>query len=308
MSRFSWGVALALGALAVLACRTPDPDAVYRPTESVLEVVTLLRLHRDDDTYRFAPARDYTGRNVYRASLDRLESLEALYRDKFQSGYLDAEILFAKGLALERITEFALAAEHFSHAAGLESVLRDAALLAAAISESLDAARGIEPPPDATPEHAMEIFDERQRILGALLLEAGTSWHRPVVREELERADLARARYFRARWLLEPGLAATVLQQYQVLLQEHSDSKNRNRHLIELADLYTDFSRRYAARHPPVSLRFDPATFDEYARSASRLYESVSQQDGAVEKLEAEHKLEAFAAFTLEIHEQKIPR
>jgi hypothetical protein len=55
-------------------------------------------------------------------------------------------------------------------------------------------------------------------------------------------------------------------------------------------------------------LRFDPATFDEYANSATRLYESVSQQDGAVEKLEAAYKLEAFVAFTLEIHEQKIPR
>lgn len=300
--------ALALGFLGVLACRTPNPDAVYRPTESVLEVATLLRLHRDDDTYRFAPARDYTGKNVYRAALDRLESLEALYQDKFQSGYLDAEILFAKGLALERITEFTLAAEHFSHAASIESVLRDAAVLAATICERLDAARGIEPPHDATPEHAMAVFDERLRILDALLLEAGTSWHRPVIREEVERADLARAEYFRARWLLEPGLAAAVLQQYQVLLQQHAESKNRNRHLIALADLYSDFSRRYAARHPPVSLRFDPATFDEYAKSAHRLYESVSQQDGAVEKLEAEHKLEAFTAFTLEIHEQKIPR
>ncbi len=306
LARAAWLLVPVVCLLA--ACRTPDPDVVYRPTESVLEVVTLLRLHRDDDTYRFAPARDYTGKNVYRASLDRLESLEALYADKFQSGYLGSEMLFAKGIALERITEFQLAAEHFAHVAGLDSVLRDAAAEAASICERLDAARAIEPPPAATPEHAMQVFDERLRLLDALLEEVGTTWHRPVVREEIERTELARAQYFHYRWLLEPQLAAAALQQYQVLLQNHADSKYRNRHLIALADLYSDFSRRYATRYPPVSLRFDPATFDEYAESATRLYESVSQQDGAVEKLEAAYKLEAFVAFTLEIHEQKIPR
>jgi hypothetical protein len=302
------GILLCAAVCLLAACRSSDPDVVYRPTESVLEVVTLLRLHRDDDTYRFEPARDYTGKNVYRASLDRLESLEALYADKFSSGYLRSEILFAKGMALERITEFSLASEHFAHAAGLESVLSAPAAEAASICERLDAARAIEPPANAEPEHAMEVFDERLRLLDALLEEAGGTWHRPVVREEIERAELVRAEYFRARWLLEPRLAAAALQQYQVLLQNHADSKYRNRHLIALADLYSDFSRRYASRNPPVSLRFDPATFDEYAQSATRLYESVSQQDGAVEKLEARYKLEAFVAFTLEIHEQKIPR
>lgn len=307
--RIAGAVALLLSLpLWIGACRTPDPDAVYRPTESVLEVVTLLRLHRDDDTYRFEPARDYTGKNVYRASLDRLESLEALYADKFRTGYLATEILFAKGMALERITEFALAAEHFAHASGAESVLRAAAIEAAAVCERLDAAAAIAPAADAAPEHALEVFDQRLRLLDALLEEVGGSWHRPVVREEIERAERARAEYFRARWQLEPRLAATALQQYQVLIQNHADSKHRNRHLIALADLYAAFSRHYADRNPPFSLRFDPATFDEYARSATRLYESVSQQDGAIEKLEAEHKHEAFVAFTLEIHEQKIPR
>ncbi|MBW2280614.1 MAG: hypothetical protein JRG76_00070 [Deltaproteobacteria bacterium] len=308
MSRSNPGLALALGAACALACKTPEPEAIYRPAESVLEVVTLLRLHRDDDTYRFEPARDYTGKNVYRASFDRLESLEQLYRDKFQSGYLDAEIQYAKGMALERITEYELAARHFAHVASLDNVLRDSASESGAICERLDAARGIAPPPDASPGHALEVFDERMRLLDELLEEAGTTWHRPVVREEIERADLARAEYFRARWMLEPRHSALVLQQYQVLLQNHADSKNRSRHLIALADLYSDLSRRYATEHPPVSLRFDAATFDEYAQSASRLYESVSQQDGAIEKIEAAAKLDAFLAFTLEVHEQKIPQ
>ena len=60
----------------VMGCGTRGgPDPTYRPTESVLEAVSLLRLHVDDDTYRFPPARDFTGKNVYRAVLERLDVL-----------------------------------------------------------------------------------------------------------------------------------------------------------------------------------------------------------------------------------------
>ena len=89
----------------------PQPDDRYAPTQSVLEVVSVLRLHTDDDTYRFPPARDFTGKNVYRASLRRLEALEQIHSAKLRSGYLTDVLLFAKGRALERIGEYELAAE-----------------------------------------------------------------------------------------------------------------------------------------------------------------------------------------------------
>ena len=56
------------------------------------------------------------------------------------------------------------------------------------------------------------------------------------------------------------------------------------------------------------TLRFDPPTFDEYAFGATRLYEAVSQQDGAIEKIEAARKLEAFLAFTLQVQDERLPR
>ena len=70
-------LALLLGSAALGGCRsTPEADPRYRPSESLLEVVAVLRRHVPDDTYRFAPARDFTGRNIYRASLLRLENLQ----------------------------------------------------------------------------------------------------------------------------------------------------------------------------------------------------------------------------------------
>ena len=72
-------LALGLALSATTGCATLEQkqaDATYAPTESVIEVVAVLRRHVPDDTYRFPPAKDFSGRNVYRASLLRLENLD----------------------------------------------------------------------------------------------------------------------------------------------------------------------------------------------------------------------------------------
>src|SRR5262249_28075027 len=93
-------IALALGGLGCASTRPPDPR--YGPAETGLEVVAVLRAHIDDDTSRFEPARDFTGRNVYRSSLLRLESLERVHAESLRAGHLDGVLAFAKGRSLER--------------------------------------------------------------------------------------------------------------------------------------------------------------------------------------------------------------
>jgi hypothetical protein len=154
----------------------------------------------------------------------------------------------------------------------------------------------------------MAHFDAQLSALEALAIDVQGTHYEAVRREEVESSDLARARHFAALRRLQPGLNATALQQYQNLIQRHRESKFRNRHLLELADLYAEFSHDYVSSTPPVSLAFDPSTFDELARGATRLYEAVSQQDGAIEKIEASRKLEAFLAFTLAVHDEKLRR
>ena len=156
-------------------------------------------------------------------------------------------------------------------------------------------------------ENALAAFEERQALLEQLEREVDPSHYVYVVREELERTDVARAEYLRARRRIDDGLDATALRQYQRLVQRNQRSKFRNRHLLDLGDLYVDLSRDYARRVPPASLRFDTVVFDEYAFGATRLFEAVSQQDGALEKIEASRKLEAFLAFTLQVHEEHFP-
>jgi tetratricopeptide (TPR) repeat protein len=301
-------VGLALAGGALFACRSgPTPDPRYRPTQSVMEVVALVRKHTDDDTYRRAPARDFTGKNVYRASFSRLESLEQSYASKFSSGYLVDAITFAKGRTLERIGEYDLAEKAYQRVAALESSLADSARASASICAALRDDGKIEPDPKATPQQALESFEERSRLLERLLERAKDTHYEFVVREEMERADRARSRYFGARRLLDPNLDALALQQYQRLVQNHPESKLRFQNQLELADFYASLAREYAWHYPPTSLGFDAPTFDEYALSATRIYEAVSQQDGTVEKIEATRKLEAFIAYTLQVYEEKLP-
>ncbi|MCE2390598.1 MAG: hypothetical protein J4G09_03865 [Proteobacteria bacterium] len=302
---------LVAAALVAAACSTapqPPADSRYAPTQSVLEMVALLRLHVEDDTYRFPPARDFTGKNVYRAVFERLESLEQIHAGKFGSGYMTDVLWFSKARALERLAEYDLAALHYRRTAELDSPLVEAAVQGHEICEALSDARRIRPPPDVPLNDALETFRRRGDALQELRELAGETHYRYVLQEELERVDRERADYFSARSGLEPSLDAVALQQQQEVAQTHRESKLHPRHLLALADQYADMSRRNAARFPATGLDFDPAVFDDYAFGATRLYEAVSHRDGAIEKLEAVSKLEAFLAFTLQIYDERIPR
>jgi tetratricopeptide (TPR) repeat protein len=297
-------IPLLLGACA----RTPETPPRYAATEGVLEVISVLRLHIDDDTYRFPPARDFTGKNVYRASLNRLESLEEIHAQKLGSGYLIDVVLFAKARALERIREYDLAARHYEQVKSMQSSLVEDATVGSEVCGRLLEASRIVPAAESSSDGALRLFDERRAILEELLEQVEGTHYVAVVNEELERCDVARAAHISARAATDPRLDRLALKQFQTLIRAHPESRNRYRHLLDLADLYAAFSSRYVRDVLPQSLAFDPATFDGYAYNATRLYESVSQQDGAVEKVEATRKLEAYLAFQLRVHDEKLPR
>ena len=291
----------------------PAVDPAYEPARGILEVVATLRYHVPDDTYRFEPARDFTGRNVYRASLIRLENLETLHGDALRAGHMNDVLAFSKGRALERVRAFSLAAESYAAAARVDGPLQHDARVSRAMCEGLAeaAALGFElkrsgpeggmgtAPED--PEVALADYDTRYALLEALLAEAEGSHYSAVVREELERADLARANYFLARRRLHPDGDVRAVAELQRLVSVHRDSKNANRHMIELADLYAELAEEYVTARPPESLWFDPPVFEDLVEGASKLYEVVANQDGSPEKLEAARRLEAFLAFTLRV-------
>lgn len=306
---------LALAALGAAACASaPPPDPRFRPSENVLEVVAVLRRHVPDDTYRFEPAHDVTGRNVYRSTLMRLENLEKVYADALRAGHWSDVIAFAKGRSFERLRAFDLAAQSYRKVSDrTPELLRDArssAALCDALDEAartgFDAAR---PPgesedvaaPPRDQQGVVEASERRIALLEALVPQAEGTHYTAIVREEIERADMARAGFFVASRKLAPDGDVRALAEQQRLVLRNRESKLANAHLLGLADLYAALADDYVKSHPPEGLLFDPPTFQELVDSASRLYQSVAAQDGTPDKLTASQRLEAFLAFTLKV-------
>ncbi len=324
----------ALVLLASFGCTTfskLQKEAIYSPTEGVLEAVAVLRRHVPDDTYRFPPARDFTGRNVYRASLLRLENLERAETDALRSGYMDGVIVFSKARALERLRAFDLAAQHYRESARRSDDLRAAALASAEVCDRLDQAAkvGIElvdpiaergvPARPIEPDKVRSDLDDRVTRLSLLLdeldedRESGEApvdrgHYRWIAQEEIERADVIRALYFIEIRHVVPDGTVVALQELQRVATRHGASKNRLRHLLRLANFYAELAREYLDAIPPESLVFDPARFRELADAAIQIYELVGSHDGRPEKLEATRNLEAFLALTLTIDADRFDR
>jgi hypothetical protein len=314
-------VALAAMLLVVAASgcsNSRDPDPRYRPTESILEAVAVLRRHVPDDTYRFEPARDFTGRNVYRASLLRLENLERLHEEHLRTGHLDDVIAFGKARSLERLRAYDLAADRYRDAAGQEGPLRLPALQSAAFCDALHEATRMAPGRNSSAEdvlptptgraEALAQYDHRTALLDVVLSDVTGTHYAFVVEEEIERADVERADYLVGTRDVYTDGNVRALASLQKLAVDHRGSKNANNHLLELADLYAELTDDYVQANPPESLTFDPAAFEALVESAARLYETVSNQDGAPEKLEASRRLEAFIAFTLQVDRDRFTR
>ena len=154
---------------------------------------------------------------------------------------------------------------------------------------------------DSDADSALAGFEQRSGRLESLERVAEGTHHVYVVREEIERTDMARAEYFVALRQILPDGDVRAAAELQRLVTRHRESKYINRHLLALAELYEELAVEYVDANPPESLHFDPVRFQELIEATSRLYEVVAGQDGTPEKLEAARKLEAFLAFALRV-------
>ena len=83
-----------------------------------------------------------------------------------------------------------------------------------------------------------------------------------IAREEIERADMARAQWFESmRYALPNGQVRAVSERRRVV-SRHAASYRELQHLLALADLYSALAREYVRAVPPESLEFDPPRND----------------------------------------------
>jgi len=271
-----------------------DATGAFAPYEDVLEVVAELTWHLRDDVYRFPPAKDPTGHDVYRLSLHRLENWEKRF-----PGRLRDVTSFARAEALERLGGYAPAHDLYAKVAALPSPLADRAAAGASRAATFADAAAM-PESGADLDGTLSALRAKLDAWAALLeRHAGTPFE-PIVLVEQERLERRTARLVvEHRRLLDNG-PVTAERSLRFLVEKHADSRLLADHILRLADLYADLARDYVEDHARP-LVFEEGEFVSRADRALDTYRKVAMWDGAPEKPEAQARFTAFDAYKTDV-------
>jgi hypothetical protein len=287
--RFLISVTAGLSLLISAGCssRTAAPEARYAPAGDLLDIVKDFQRLAKEDTYRFAIPKDVTGVNIMKATLVRLDDYERKNAGKFTD-----IVQFNKALALERLREYAQATLLYRH------VAETGGRLGAEASRNLEALENFvaisdKPLPTEDPFQYIKGLDEKVAAWNHLIEKHQGTAYEFLARCEEERIDRAKVAFVEAnRYRLKDGNQLVILG-YSQLITKHRQSKNIHRFIIDFGDFYALLAKEYAAQYDPEGLSFELKAFDQFAKSALKLYTEVVQVDGIVEKIEAQGKVEA---------------
>jgi hypothetical protein len=225
--------------------------------------------------------------NIMKATLVRLDDYERKNAGKFTD-----IIQFNKALALERLREYAEATVLYRNVSetggrlGTEAGKNLAAL--EAFLTILD-----KPLPTEDPFQYIKGLDEKVAAWNHLIEKHQGTTYEFLARCEEERIDRAKVAFVEAnRYRLKDGNQLVILG-YSQLITKHRQSKNIYRFIIDFGDFYALLAKEYAAQYDPEGLSFELKAFDQFAKSALKLYTEVIQVDGIIEKIEAQGKVEA---------------
>ncbi len=271
--------------------QTAAPEARYVPAGNLLDIVKDFQRLAKEDTYRFPIPKDITGINIMKATLVRLDDYE-----KKNPGQFSDIVAYNKALALERLRDYDQALVLFRKAAETEGRLGTEAVKNA---EALETFRRIldKPLPSEDPFKYIAGLDEKVEAWNQLIQKYHGTPYEYLARIEEERIDRAKVAFVEAnRYRLKEGNQIVILG-YSQLVTKHRQSKNIYRFLIDFGDFYALLAKEYASQYDPEGLSFDFKTFDQFVKSALKLYTEVAQVDGIVEKIEAQGKIEAMRGF-----------
>lgn len=247
------------------------------------------------DTYRFPAPHDETGMNLYKATLLRLQGYETAHPQSDP-----ALLAFLRGQAYERLHDYDKAIAHYRIAQQSQNGLSPQATTAVEALGRFQAIKQV-PITATTPVAYLQALDQQIAAWQELQRQYAGTPYETLAREEEERVDRAKVAFLELnRHRIEDGNESVILA-YNQLITKHKESKNRPRYQIKLGDFYFTLAQEYVAQHDPQSLQFDPLTFEELGRAALRLYAQVAQEEGRMEKQEAQGKLEALQAYMARI-------
>ena len=278
-------------------CSSTPVNTTYQPYENILEILSDFQRHLGDDIYRFQPASDITGKNIYRATLIRLKNYEKAYPRKFE-----AVVAYSKARAKEKLHDYEGARMSYLECVQMDSRLKEEA------RKKLDAVRRFAD----IQAYSIEKKDIEDHLSEAeykinawrsMIEEYKGTDYECMARGEEERAEEALIRFIdQNRVLIDKGTETMLLMLRQMTIK-HAQSKRLNSHYLRFGDFYWQLARECVDKNDPVGLYFDRARFNECISSAMKLYRVVGQKDGTPEKLEAIGKLQALQAYRDRINE-----
>jgi tetratricopeptide (TPR) repeat protein len=282
-------LALMTAVFSALGCssRAVTPEIRYVPAGDLLDIVKDFQRLARDDTYRFPIPKDVTGVNIMKATLVRLDDYEKKNPGKFTD-----IVQFNRASALERLREYDQAAVLYRRVAETDGRLGKEAAKNTEILDSFLEILHRELPSD-DPFEYIKGLDEKVVAWNFLINKYQGTAYEFLARVEEERIDRAKVAFVEAnRYRLKEGNQLVILG-YTQLATKHRQSKNIHRFLIDFGDFYELLAKEYASQYDPEGLGFDLKIFDQFVKSALRLYNEVAQVDGITEKIEAQGKIEA---------------
>lgn len=268
------------------------PEPQYLPAADLLDILKDFQRLAREDVYRFPIPKDITGINIMKATLVRLDDYE-----KKNPGQFSALINFNRAVAYERLREYDQALAHYRKVIG-----SDARLTAEAAKNiaALEAFQRIlqKPLPTQDPLDYIKGLDEKVAAWNELIVKHQGTPYEYLARVEEEKIDRAKVAFVEInRYRMKDGNQLVILG-YGQLVTKHRQSKNLYRYLLDFGDFYALLAKEYSMQNDPEGLGFDQETFEQFAKSALRLYTEVAQVDGILEKIEAQGKLEGLRGLT----------
>jgi hypothetical protein len=290
-------VAVALTLLLPVGCAVSPPPSPY-PHEYLLTVFAELKLYLDQDPYRLPPGRDLEGHNVFRVTLERLDSLSELA----DPAYADV-MAFARGQCLERLGDWTRAAEAFDRATSPGTTLADAARARAQAARRMVRLTDR----DAYDHASLEGYLNDLQVMERRLLEWAAE--KPPPYKAYALLEAARGREERARLLfdhrriLKDG-AARAIQLAQSLTADFQESYRASEHWLLLGSLYEQLARDFSRQFPPEGRGFDPdGRWRQWIEQARVAYRKVALADGDPAKPEGQALLRGLDAYALRMQD-----
>ena len=263
------------------------PDPQYVQPANLFEIVKEFRRVGREDIYRFEVPKDVAGTNILKATLLRLDDFET----KHPGTYKDI-VDFTRARAYERLRMYSQAILFYRR---VEQYGGELAIEARANIQALTTFQRLRNDivPAANPFEYIKTLDQTVLAWNALIKRHEGTPLEYLARVEEERIDRAKVAFVELnRHRLKEGNELVVLG-YGQLVSKHSQSKNYHRYLLDFGDYHVQLGKEYAIQNDPEGLDFEFATFEQFAKSAMKLYSEVAQQDGVLEKLEAQGKLDS---------------